>query len=77
MRIDPPRPHVLSRLTMSLSSVDGTVLDAFTFVPQSVFSLAVPNYGAWFGISESAHSHTLLQVIITSMTDRQHKYIYI
>ncbi len=39
--------------------------------------LAIPDLGTWVGIFESALSHTILQVIIACMMDRQHKYIYI
>jgi hypothetical protein len=62
---------------MLLSSVDGTVTDAFTLFPRSLFGLAVLDLGAWFGIFESAHSHTLLQIIVTCIMDKQHKNIYI
>ncbi len=70
----PLRPHVHRRLAMSLSSVDCAVIDASTLFPQSLFGLAAPVLAAWLGILESANSYTLLQVIITCMVNRQHKY---
>jgi hypothetical protein len=36
-----------------------------------LFGLAARVLGAWLWILESAYSHTLLQVIITCMVDKQ------
>jgi hypothetical protein len=57
MQIGPPRPHVLSRLTTSHPSVGGLFIDAFTLFPQSLFGLAVPDLGAWLGVSEFKLTH--------------------
>jgi hypothetical protein len=77
MQIGQPRPHVLSRLTILLSSVDGTIYRRFYTLPTTTVWLGCPDLGEWLGISEFAHLHTLLQIIITSMMYREHKYIHI
>jgi hypothetical protein len=46
MQIGPPRLHVLSRLTISLSSVYGLFIDTITLFPWSLLGLAVPDLGA-------------------------------
>ncbi len=52
----------------------GVFILAFTPFPLSLLDFAVPDLGAWLGISDSAHSHTLLLVIITCMMNRQRIY---
>ncbi len=57
MRIGPPRLHVLGRLTIMLSSIDGTVYRYLYTLPTVTLWLGCLIIGSWFGVSKSTSTH--------------------
>jgi hypothetical protein len=72
MQISPPRLHVPSRLTISLSSVDETVYRSLHILPRSLFGLALPDLGAWLGVSNSTHTATSNYHIQDGIATKEH-----